>query len=205
MASRGTRSCSSSSVACTRGSAWNRVHEDVVAEHVGERDQRHALMVSEEGADHDGRGLPSRRRRRRWLDRAAVVDRLVEAEPAVQALAREPLEIPRRGRRIDQARQRRGVRRDDEIVGEPALQPEARHAERLVLIVAGAIGEGVRRLRNAPRDAALAVRSRSAGARSHGSSGRAACPGRSASAAAASGTRTSCRPTTSAWRGRRCS
>ena len=49
---RGTRSCSSSSVARTRGSAWKRSTMRIAQERVGQRDQRHALVVGEVGADH---------------------------------------------------------------------------------------------------------------------------------------------------------
>ena len=55
-----------------------------------------------------------------------------------------------RGAGIDQTRQRRGVGRDDEVVGQPALESEARHAERLVLVGAGAIGEARTRIRRCP-------------------------------------------------------
>ena len=51
--------------------------------------------------------------------------------------------------------ERGGVRRDDEIVGESAFESETRYAERLVLIVAGPIGEREGRLRDAPRHASF--------------------------------------------------
>ena len=54
IASRGTRSCSSSSVAWTRGSAWKRATKTSSADDVGERDERHALVMREVGA-HDRR------------------------------------------------------------------------------------------------------------------------------------------------------
>ena len=83
-----------------------------------------------------------------------VVDRLEESVFAEQPVGGEPAKILRAARRIDHHRERRRVRRDDQLVAEAALQAEAGHAEGLVLIVAGAIDREVRRLRDAPRRAA---------------------------------------------------
>ena len=54
--SRGTRSCSSSSVAWTIGSAWKRFAHHAVQQGVGDGGDRHALVVGHEGA-HDGDAL----------------------------------------------------------------------------------------------------------------------------------------------------
>ena len=158
IASRGTRSCSSSSVACTRGSAWKRRHEDVVAR--GRWPARRATCPG--GA----------RRRPARLPAAGVGRRGGRVDVALRAAGSRSTRRSRTGRqarfaraarscrgrgRIDQAGERGRVRRDDQIVGEAALAAQAGHAERLVLIVAGAIGERVRRLGNAPRHAALAA------------------------------------------------
>ncbi len=100
-------------------------HEDVVADDVGQRDERHALVMREERADDLG---ASRRRRRRLVRRLlcadGVVDRFVEPEAAVQADAREAIEV-RRGRRPDRrGRQRpsRTARRRGRRRG-PRLRP----------------------------------------------------------------------------------
>ena len=200
IASRGTRSCSSSSVAFTRGSAWNRVTKTSSSSMLAMRHQRHALMMGKEGPYDLGL---RRARRLSGVDRGSarpVVDRFVEAESAVEPLPGQCDEVRHRGRRIDQAGERGRIRRHDEVVGEPSLESQAGDAERLVLIVAEPVRERVRRLRNAPGNAALSGRTRSAGARSRGSSDRAACRDNCAAAAAASGTRTSSRPTRGASR-----
>ena len=79
----------------------------------------------------------------------------------------------------------------------PRLRPKPGHAERTVLVVAGAVRERIRRFRDAPRHAA-----RTAVLDLAPHAGAAALIEQRAretfaSAAAASGTRTSCRPTTS--------
>ena len=56
---------------------------------------------------------------------------------------------------LDHQRHHAGVRRDDQVVGEPALEAEARHAERAVLVVELRVGLVVAGLRDAPRHAAL--------------------------------------------------
>ena len=199
----GTRSCSSSSVAWTRGSAWKRVTKTSSQQRRWRARPATCPGGGRRRRARLGRGQsPLAARRRRGVARPCSRS-LRRSRTGRRARAREPLEVRRRGGGIDEAGQRGGVRRDDEIVGEPALQPQARDAERLVLIVARAIGEGVGRLRDAPRHAALAAVFDLPPDARRGSSGRAACRDSSASAAAASGTRTSCRPTTSASRGRR--
>ena len=91
-----------------------------------------------------------------------------------------------------------GVRRDDEVLGQPALEPEPGHAERAVLVVECGVDRVVAGLRDAPRHAALRAVVDLPLHRRRGRSGRAACSRRSASPAAASGTRTSSRSTTAA-------
>ena len=144
--SRGVRSCSSSSVAWTIGSAWNRVAHRAVQQRVGDGDDGHALMVRHVGA-HDRDVCALRQPARR------VVERLVEAVAAARADAGEPREIARRRRRIDHGRERRRVGRDHGILAQAALQPEAGNAEIRVLVgelqVAGVVGG----FRNAPGQA----------------------------------------------------
>jgi hypothetical protein len=128
--------------------------ECVVADDVGHRHKRHALVVREPRAD-DGR---PRHRVRRRVDVAAarvVIERLVEAEPALEPEAREPLEVFGRGGRCDEARERRGVGSNDQLGAQASLEAESRDAEGPVLIVALAIGERVRRLGDPPGHPAL--------------------------------------------------
>ena len=76
--------------------------------------------------------------------RARVIQRLVEAIAAARAHLREPGEVARRGRRLDHRRERRRIRRHDDVLAEAALQPQPRHAEIRVLVcqfqVAGVVG-----------------------------------------------------------------
>ena len=159
-----------------------------VEQHVGERDERHALVVRHVGADHrDARALGEAR--------ARVVERLVEAVRAPAARARELDEVARRRGGIDHRRQRRRVRRDHQVLAEPALEPEPGHAEARVLVGEVEVAHVVRGLGDAPRDAAGLSRRRSGAGRRGGTSARAGCRRAPASPAPASGTRTSS-PTT---------
>ena len=157
-----------------------------------QREQAHALVVRHERA-HDRARLPARQPRRR------VVDRLVEAESPGEPVAGEPLQVAARLLGRDHQRERRRVRRDDEILGQPALQAQPGHAERAVLVVEAArrprcsrdseMPQGTPRclpysICRAHRRAAGLVEQRVLVA--------------SASRAAASGTRTSSRSTTAA-------
>ncbi len=107
-------------------------------------------MVREEGADdlRAGNGF--------WLcgirhaGARPVVDRFVEPESPVEALAGQPLEVLRGRRRIDEAGQCGGVRGDHQVVDQPASQSKAGHTERAVLVVARAIGECIGGFRDAP-------------------------------------------------------
>ncbi len=151
IASRGTRSCSSSSVALTRGSAWNRVTKMSSCSTLVSATSDMPWWWAKKARTISGSPAPAGRRRIVCRLPRLVVDRFVEPESAVEPVARQSRQVRRRRRRIDEAGERGGVRRHDQFVGESALQSEAGHAERLVLIVAGAIGEGVGRLGDAPR------------------------------------------------------
>jgi hypothetical protein len=78
------------------------------------------------------------------------VDRFVEAVPAEHAGPRQPIEVAQDVDRHDRRRQDAGIRCDDEIVGEAALQAEARDAEGPVLVIAIEVLRVVGRLRDAP-------------------------------------------------------
>ena len=146
------------------------------ADDVGERDQRHALVMGEKRADD----LRRRRRRSaaassvavraagsRWTRRTRSGRRARRAS-AARGSAPRPPDRPRLASAVAYGATTRSSAR-------PRFRPRPGHAERAVLIVARAIGEGVGRLRDAPRHAALARRIRSAAGRWRGSSGRAAC------------------------------
>ena len=100
---------------------------DSVQQHVGDRDDRHALVVRHEGA-HD------RAVRSGGHAAAGVVDRLVVAIAAERAGRGQPVEIDHRLRRFDHGRQGRCIRRDDGVRAESPLQAESRHAEVRVLV-----------------------------------------------------------------------
>ena len=183
-------------------------HEHVVAHDVGQRDQRHALVMAEEGPDQSRAAWPSGAASR---PRAPACGRCSRSTRR----SRTALPPPARARRSRLLAAAPGSTRLASAVAygattrsssSPRLRPEARHAERLVLIGAGAIRDTVYADSEiAPRDVAapavfdLPARARAAALIEQRA--RESC----ASAAAASGTRTSCRPTTSASRGRRCS
>ena len=102
-----------------------------------------------------------------------VVQRLVEAIAAARADARRAASKLRAAAvRIDHRRERGRIRRDDDVLAKPALQPEAGHAEIRILVgelqVAGVVGG----FRNAPGHARACAHSRSAAARSAGWSAR---------------------------------
>ena len=113
-----------------------------------QRQQDHALVMRHERT-HDGARLAARHAGRR------VVDRLVESEAPVETLADQPLQV-RAGRlRRHHQRQRRRIGCDHQVFGQAALEPQAGHAERAVLIVEARIDCVVAGLRDAPWHAAL--------------------------------------------------
>ena len=124
----------------------------VAGDGIGNRDQRHAGMMGEEGRHHHA--LARLAGLRAGTAAVGVVDRLVEPVVAEQPRGGQPAQVTRAPGRIHEHRQRGGVRRDHQLVTEPALQAEAGHAEGLVLIIPVAIHGGVGRFGNAPRRAA---------------------------------------------------
>ena len=124
-------------------------HHGGVAQHVRERAERHALVMSEVGAHHD----PATRGRgdeRRVALARRVVDRLVVAERTLEPELGETLQVPRRELGVDERGERGRVGRHHQLVPEPALQAQARHAEGLVLVLARAVDDRERRLGDAP-------------------------------------------------------
>ncbi len=104
-----------------------------VTEHgIGQRDQCHALVVSEERADDAAVGV------RIGNDPLAprIVDGVEETVVAEHAHIRESAEILGAACRIDRGGKSRRIRRDDKLVAKSPLEPQARDAEGFVLIVA---------------------------------------------------------------------
>ena len=114
---------------------------------VAQRDERHALVVSEVGLHH---GAPLAC----GNATGGVVERLVVAVAALCALGGEVSEVADDGARVHGEREDRRVRRHDHIVGESALQAHARHAEGLILIREVGVDRVERRFRDTPRHAA---------------------------------------------------
>ena len=122
--------------------------ERVVEQQVGQRQQRHALVVRHVRPD-DRLRLAARHARGR------VVDGLVQPEVTERALDGEPLQVVAGGLRLDHQRERGSVGRDHQLVAEPALQAKPRHAERAVLVVPIGVDHVVAGLGHAPGHAAL--------------------------------------------------
>ena len=142
--------------ACTRESAWNRSTITSLQRALVMDSEDHALVMGHERPDNHpigGDGVGGFTRLVRLARR--VVDGFVEPELALRTRLRQAQQILHRRLRPDRQRQRGGVRRDHQIVGEAPLQSEARHAEGLVLIVVRSIDDVVGGLGDPPGHAAL--------------------------------------------------
>ena len=146
----GMRSHKSSSDALNYGSDRNRRCMGRSSSRYVERQQTHPLVMRHETAERNARLAAGHAR-------GCEIDRFIKSVRAVVTVCRQPFQILARLPGRDHQRQRRRVRRDDQIVGETALESQARHAERAVLINALGVGGVVARLGNAPRHAALAA------------------------------------------------
>ena len=113
-------------------------------------------MVRHPGADHHALRR-SGRVRLVGVARLAgrEVDRVVVAVSALDAELRQPREVADGRLRTDGQRERRGVGRDDEVVGQAALHAQSRDAERLVLIRLVTVDDAVGRFGDPPRHAVL--------------------------------------------------
>ncbi|MNS38645.1 hypothetical protein D3C72_709020 [compost metagenome] len=124
-----------------------RLHR-AAQQHVGDRQQAHALVMRHVRLD-DGavlaRGLAARR----------VVDGFIEAVAAHQLVLGQPLQIAAGCVRHHHQRQHRRIRRHDHVIGQPALQAQARHAKRAVLVVHAAVEQVVGAFGHAPGNAQL--------------------------------------------------
>ncbi len=119
-----------------------------VQEQMGQRQETHALVMGHEGPNHGAR-LSARQTRR------SVVDRFVEAIPGFKAFSGESLEVQTRLLGRHHQRQRRGIGRNHQVLGEPAFEPQAGHAKGAVLVVEMHIDGIVTAFRNAPRHRAF--------------------------------------------------
>ena len=112
-------------------------------QHVGQRQDRHALVVRHEGVDGGERGL-------RGDALGRVVERLDEARRTARMQCLQAPQVGRRSRRVEQRGQCGRVRGHDQFVGRRAAQREHRHALRRVLVGQRVIARRVGRFRDAP-------------------------------------------------------
>ena len=115
-------------------------------EDIGERDQRHPLMMGHVGAHH-GHLRPFREPGPR------VVERLVEPERPPRARPRERDEVAGRRPGVDHRRQPGRVGSDHEVLAESSLEAEAGHAEVRVLVGEFEIAHVVGGFGDSPGDA----------------------------------------------------
>ena len=104
--------------------------------------------MGHEGPNQGGR-LPA------WHTGRRVVDGFIEAVSPLETFGGEPLQVEARLFRRHHQRQRRGVRRNDQILGQTAFEPEARYAECAVLVVEMSVDGVVAGFGNPPRHAVL--------------------------------------------------
>ena len=141
--SRGMRSCSRSLGRLHHRLGMETLAHRAVANDIGDAQDHHALVMRHIGLDHDIGFVFGQAR-------AGIVDRLVPAVDAERADARQPVQILARGDGRDHRRQAAGIRRDDGVLAESALDAEIGNAETGILIILLAIPRIVLRLRNAP-------------------------------------------------------
>ena len=120
----------------------------LIEQQIRQREQPHALVMRHERADQHA-VLAARQSRGR------VVDRLVKTESAQTLLGCQPLQILAGRFRRHHQREHAGVRRDHQILREPAFQPQPGHAECAVLIIELRIDGVVTAFGDAPRHAAM--------------------------------------------------
>ena len=114
---------------------------DLAAQGVGERTEAHAEVVGHEGLHH--------RARLAWIG-PGVIQRISESVRPESAPAFQRPEVGERPCRLDHRRQRRGVRRDDQVGVESSLERQVRHPEGPVLVGPEAIADVIAALADAP-------------------------------------------------------
>src|SRR5664279_4878892 len=110
--------------------------------------QAHALMMRHVCA-YDGMVLTPRHPR--WR----VIDRLIKPIDTEETLGSQVLQIATRFPWHHCKRQCTGIRSDDQVVAQSALEAQPRHAERPILIDLGYIGGVIAGLGNTPGHTAL--------------------------------------------------
>ena len=123
----------------------------VIVQRVVEGEERHALVMHHVAAHDDARFAPG-------FAPPRIIDRLVVAVVAddLGILQRgEPAEILHRGGGLHAERERRCVRRDDQVALLSALQRQRRHAKGPVLIDVVPVERAEGGFRDAPRHAVL--------------------------------------------------
>ena len=117
-----------------------------ILQSIGDRRDRHALMVRHEAAD-EGAGFPGGQARRR------EVHRLVESIAPLGSKVGQCGIVLHGGNRVDHCGKTGGVRCDHAVFAKPPFQPQTRHTEVGILVrhlkVAGVVGG----LGYSPRDA----------------------------------------------------
>src|SRR5579872_2687321 len=103
------------------------VSHQAVQKSIGDRGDRHTLVVGHESA-HNGYAISVRDSGSR------EVQRLVETVTAASAEGLEPLEVLYCGSRVDHARQGGGVGSNHGIIRQPSFQAETWNAEVGVLV-----------------------------------------------------------------------
>ncbi|MBF8260466.1 MAG: hypothetical protein HW377_2840, partial [Actinobacteria bacterium] len=111
-------------------------------------EEAHALVMGHEGPDDRAR-LPA------TLPGRGVVDRLEKSVFPEELLVPEPLQIPARLLGGHHQRESGRIRRYDQVRPQPALEPEAGHSERAVLVVETDVDHVVAGFRHPPRHVAL--------------------------------------------------
>ena len=111
---------------------------------MGQSEEAHALVMGHVRPDHGAR-LPAGQPRR------SVVDRFIEAVFSLQPFSGDSLQIPACLLGRHHQGERRGIRRNDQILSEPAFEAQAGHAKRPVLIVETNVDHVVAGFRTAPR------------------------------------------------------
>ena len=129
--------------------AWvgvKALDHDLVAEDVGKRDERHALVVGHEGP-HDSplrRVLPCRDAAVRVVGVAVrVVDGVVVAVRSCEPGFAQVPQVLDRLCRLEHRRERRSIGSHHQLVTQSSLEAQTRHAEGLVLVPAVAVHQVV--------------------------------------------------------------
>ena len=154
------------------------VHHSIAEQRVRERHQRHAGVVREVGANHRPAVGFVRVSLIVVVGRLArgVVDGVEEPVLSLEPRQRQPAQVGRAPRWVDHRGEGGRVRRDDQLVAEPALEAEPRDAECLVLKRVVPIDDVVGGLGDAPGDVARRRRIPADAAPPSGTTRRAAYP-----------------------------